>query len=262
MADPKDKAAAKAAKQEERAAKRAKRKNTRGQIKQAFDLQRKRDKKLIPLMILCVLGMGLLFFLIGLLFNGQWFMLVTGLLLGAVLAMFVFSRRLEKSMYEEVGNTPGAAAWTLENMRNSMGIVWLTKTAVAANQHMDTVHRVVGNPGVVLVGEGNPGRLKQLMSKERKRVDRLLAGVPIHEVYVGDGEGQTTVRNLQRTLLKLPKNYGKDEVYSLSAKLDAMDARSRGGQPAGLPGGPLPKGAQNMSGMNRRMRRMQERKGK
>lgn len=62
--------------------------------------------------------------------------------------------------------------------------------------------------------------------------------------------------------MKLPKNYGKDEVYSLSAKLDAMDARSRGGQPAGLPGGPLPKGAQNMSGMNRRMRRMQERKGK
>ncbi|SDL84286.1 protein of unknown function [Corynebacterium mycetoides] len=262
MADPKDKAAAKAAKQQERAAKRAKRKNTRSQIAQAFTMQRKRDKKLIPLMILCVLGMGLLFFLIGLLFNAEWFMLVTGLLLGAVLAMFVFSRRLEASMYDEVGDTPGAAAWTLENMRNTMGIVWLTKTAVAANTQMDTVHRVVGNPGVVLVGEGNANRLKPLMSREHKRVDKLLAGVPIHEVYVGDGEGQTAVRDLQKTLLKLPKNYKKDEVYSISAKLDAMDARTRPGQPAGLPGGPLPRGAQSMSGMNRRMRRMQERKGK
>ena len=77
MADPKNKAASKAAKSEERAAKRAKRKNTRGQIWQAFKMQRERDNKLIPLMILCVLGVGLLFFLIGLLFNAEWFMLVT-----------------------------------------------------------------------------------------------------------------------------------------------------------------------------------------
>ena len=60
MADPKNKAASKAAKSEERAAKRAKRKNTRGQIWQAFKMQRERDNKLIPLMILCVLGVGLL----------------------------------------------------------------------------------------------------------------------------------------------------------------------------------------------------------
>ena len=165
-------------------------------------------------------------------------------------------------MYAEVADTPGAAAWSLENMRNTMGIVWVTKTAVAANPQLDTVHRVVGNPGVVLVGEGNVNRLKPLMAKERKRVDRLLAGVPIHEVFVGDGEGQTSIRDLQKTLLKLPKNYKKDEVYALSTKLDAMDARSRPGQPAGLPGGPLPKGAQSMSGMNRKMRRMQQRQGK
>lgn len=257
-----DKAAAKAAKKEERAAKRAKSKATRGQLKQAFDIQRKRDKALVPIMVACILGGGLLFFLLGMWWGWKWFWLVMGLILGAVLAMFIFSRRLEKSMYEEVGDTPGAAGWTLENMRNTMGIVWLTKTGVQANTHMDTVHRVVGNPGVVLVGEGDPKRLKPLMQKERKRVERLLAGVPVFEVYAGEGEGQVRTRDLQKHLLKLPKNYQKDEVYNLSAKLDAMDSRTRGGQPAGLPGGPLPKQAQNMAGMNRKMRRMQERKGK
>ncbi|MBL7286327.1 DUF4191 domain-containing protein [Corynebacterium godavarianum] len=262
MAKQDDKAAAKAAKKEERAAKRAKSKQTRSQVWQAFKMQKERDKALIPIMLGSVLGVGLLFFLIGLLWGGEWFMLVIGLLLGAVLAMWLFSRRLEKSMYDEVGDTPGAAGWTLENMRNTMGIVWLTKNGVQANTHMDTIHRVVGNPGVVLVGEGNPNRLKPMMAKEHKRVDRLLAGVPIHEVYAGDGEDQVPVRDLQKHLLKLPKNYKKDEVYSLNAKLEAMDTRKGPGQVAGMPGGPMPRQAQNMAGMNRRMRRMQQRKGK
>ena len=187
MAKEDSKAAAKAAKKEARAAKRAKGKQTRGQLIQAFNIQRKRDKMLIPIMLACVFGVALAFFLLGLLWSGQWYMLVLGLLLGVVLAMFVFSRRLEASMYDEVGDTPGAAGWTLENMRNTMGIVWLTKTGVQANTHMDTVHRVVGNPGVVLVGEGNPNRLKSLMAKEHKRVDRLLAGAPIYEVYACEG---------------------------------------------------------------------------
>lgn len=259
--DKKATAAEKAAKKEQRSAKRTQRKQTRSQIWQAFNLQRKRDKKLIPLMLAAILGVGLLFFLIGLLFNGQWFMLVLGLLFGFVLAMFIFTRRLEGSMYDEVGDTPGAAGWTLENMRNTMGIVWLTKTGVAANPQMDTVHRVVGNPGIILVGEGDEKRLKPMMEKERKRIDRLVAGVPIHEVFVGSGEGQVPPKKLQRHLLKLPKNYAKDEVYAINAKLEAMD-NIRGGQRAGLPKGPMPHQAQNMAGMNRKMRRMQQRKGK
>ena len=82
MAKTQDKEAAKAAKKEQRAAKRAKGKATRSQLKQAFDIQRKRDKALIPIMLACVLGGGLLFFLLGLWWGAKWFWLIMGLILG------------------------------------------------------------------------------------------------------------------------------------------------------------------------------------
>lgn len=262
MADAKKaKAAEKAARQEERAAKRAKRKQTRSQLWQAFKLQKEHDKALIPLMLLSVVGVALIFFIIGSFWGGQWWMLIMGIALGVLLAMFIFTRRLENSMYERVGNEPGAAAWRLENLRNSMGVVWRTKTGVAATTHMDAVHRVIGIPGIVLVGEGSPHRLKPLMRQQHKRLNRLLADVPIHEIYVGDGEGQVPVKKLQTALVKLPRVYRKDDVYSIAAKVEAMDGVGASPtSPAGLPKGPLPKGAK-MSGMNRRARRMNQRRG-
>lgn len=261
-ADPK-KQAEKAAAKEARKAKRAKRTQTWKQMWQAFNILRKQDKKLIPLMIIVLLGTMLVMFLIGLIWNGHWFMLILGIPLGAVLAMLLFSKRLERSMYERVEDETGAGGWALENMRNTIGVAWVTKTGVAGTTQMDVVHRVVGNPGVVLVGEGNRNRLKPLMKQQAKRIDRVLGGVPIHEVYVGkDTEaGEVPLQKLQRHMLKFPRNYRKNEVHGLAARLDALD-HVKGGQQQGLPKGPMPKQAQNISGMNRRMRRASERRGK
>ena len=55
---------------------------------------------------------------------------------------------------------------------------------------MDVVHRAVGRPGVVLVGEGSPTRLPSLLAAEKKRVARVAFDVPIHDFQVGDGQGQ------------------------------------------------------------------------
>ncbi|TNL99440.1 DUF4191 domain-containing protein [Corynebacterium tapiri] len=260
---PASQAVEKSAKKEARAAKRAQRGQTFKQMWQAFNMLRKRDSKLVPLMLLTIVGTALLFFLVGLLWNGQWFMLVLGILLGVVLSMLVFTKRLEASMYDQVSDQKGAAGWALENMRNTMGIAWITQTGVAGTKQLDVVHRVVGNPGVVLVGEGNRNRLRPLMTQQAKRVDKVLGGVPVYEVFVGEDEekGEVPLKKLQRHMLKLPRNYKKDEVYSLNAKLEAIDS-SRAGQPQGLPKGPLPGQAQSMAGMNRRMRRAAERRGK
>lgn len=254
MADGKkkvDRAALKASEKEAKAAKRAERKRNRQQMWQAFNMQRKRDKALVPIMIASVLGMALVFFLIGLLFHGQWFMLILGLALGIMLAMWLFTKRLEKSVYDEASDKPGAAAWALENLRSGPGMMWKSKTGVAANTHMDAVHRVVGNPGIVLVGEGEMHRVKPLLEQQKKRLSRI-AQAPIYEIYAGEGEGQVPIRRLQRELMKLPRNIKKDEAYELAARLESMDSTTAAGP--GLPKGPMPKGGK-MSGMNRRARR-------
>ncbi|OFR65568.1 DUF4191 domain-containing protein [Corynebacterium sp. HMSC078H07] len=255
-----DKASLKEAKKQERAAKRAQRKQNWSQMWQAFNMQRKQDKALIPIMLAAFLGMGLLFFLIGMLFNGQWFMLILGLGIGAILAMFLFTRRLERDMYKKVEDQPGAAGWALEQqLRNTVGVIWKVKTGVAATRQQDLIHRVIGNSGVIFVIEGDRKRVGPTLNRLKKRVDRLAGGVPVYEVFVGNGEDEVPVSKLRSHILKLPRNYNKNETYDNIRRIEAMDDLP--GTTPGLPKGPMPRQAQNMSGMNRRMRRMQERKG-
>lgn len=255
-----DKASLKEAKKQERAAKRAQRKQNWSQMWQAFNMQRKQDKALIPIMLAAFLGMGLLFFLIGKLFNGQWFMLILGLGIGALLAMFLFTRRLERDMYKKVEDQPGAAGWALEQqLRNTVGVVWKVKTGVAATRQQDLIHRVIGNSGVIFVVEGDRKRVGPTLNRLKKRVDRLAGGVPVYEVFVGNGENEVPVSKLRSHIMKLPRNYNKNETYDNIRRIEAMDDLP--GTTPGLPKGPMPRQAQNMSGMNRRMRRMQERKG-
>lgn len=258
MADAK-KQAAKAAKKEVAAAKRARRKETRSQMWQVFNMQRKQDKALIPLMLLAVLGIPLILFLLGMLWGGQWWMLPIGIIAGVLAAMFIFTRRVERDVFKRAEGQAGAAGWAVENLRSGVGMTWRTKTAVAMTTQMDAVHRVVGLSGVVLVGEGAAHRLKPLMAQQRKRLNRVAPGVPVYEIITGTGEGEVPIGKLQRELVKLPRNYKKNEVAALAARIEAMDHIGNG-PGAALPKGPMPKGAK-MSGMNRRARRQAERKG-
>lgn len=254
MANP-DKQAAKA----EKARKRAKRRETWSQMWQAFKIQREQDSKLVPLMVLCIVGCAVAFYLLGLLWGGEWFMLVTGIIVGATLAMWVFSRRLQNSVYDKASDQRGAAGWALDNMRSGFGVAWKVKQNVAMNSHMDLVHRVVGVCGVVLVGEGDPRRLDILFKQQTKRINALAPGVPVETLIVGEEEGQVPLRKLQSTLVRKGRTYKKDDVYAIAARLEAMDAQADRMQ--GLPKGPLPKGGK-VSGMNRRARRHAERQNK
>lgn len=249
----------KAFKKAQRQAKRAQRKQTWGQMWQAFKLLKGRDKKLIPLMALGFFGPILVLLLIGLALGGiwVWFLPLLGIMIGATVAMWIFSTRLQNSFYAEAEGQAGAAAWALDNIRSGVGMIWHVKTGVVANQHMDAVHRVVGNPGIVLVGEGDEQRVRAMMAREKRTLARIVGETPIYEVMAGSAEGQVPAKRLQRELLRFPRNYNKDEATAIDRKLRTMDA-NRDAR-AGLPKGPMPKGA-STAGMNRRARRAAERK--
>ncbi len=116
---------------------------------------------------------------------------------------------------------------------------------IAVNKSSDLVHRVVGPPGIVLVGEGNPNRLKALMANERKRHERMLSDVPVHEIVLGDGEGEVPLRKLARTVSKMKREVRPAEITEILGRLRAVDA-SRSAMP--IPKGPVPTSMKGMRG--------------
>jgi hypothetical protein len=230
------------------AAKRAKReasKQRRKQIFEAFRMQRREDKALIPLMVGAVLLGAAVAFALGLIWDMQWLFLPLGIAIGALGAVLIFGRRVQRTVYTRAEGQPGAAGWALENMRGR----WRVTTSIAGTTHLDAVHRVIGLPGVVLVAEGAPHRVKTLLAQEKKRTSRVVGSVPIYDVIVGNEEGQVPLAQLQRHLTKLPRNIDGKQIDSLESRLAALGSRA-----AAMPKGPLPAGAK-MRSVQRTVRR-------
>jgi hypothetical protein len=96
------------------------------------------------------------------------------------------------------------------------------------------VHRVSGKAGIILVGEGGFG-VKSLILDEKRKMERFLSGVPVTEVIVGDGEGQVSIRKLQKHLKKLPKKLSTVQLREVRARV-----KSVGGLNLPMPKGPMP----------------------
>ena len=103
---------------------------------------------------------------------------------------------------------------------------WRVTVGVDGNTHLDAVHRVIGRPGIVLVGEGAPHRVKGLIAQQKKRIARVVGQTPIYEVVVGNEEGQIPLGKLQRHLTKLPRNISPKDMESLEVRLAALGSRT------------------------------------
>lgn len=236
------------AKREKTAGNTGKRRQTFERVKQifeAFRMQRREDRLLLPLMLGAFLGAVVVVFLVGLIFNLEWAVLPVGIALGVLGAVIVFGRRVQANVYRKADGQPGAAGWALENLRGR----WVLTQAVAGTSQLDAVHRMIGQPGIVLVGEGAPHRVKSLMAQEKKRVARLVGETPIYEIMVGNEEGQVPLRKLNAHVARLPRNINSGQVDALEGRLNALASR---GNP--IPKGPVPQGAK-MRNVQRAMRR-------
>ncbi|MER7080029.1 protein of unknown function [Saccharopolyspora kobensis] len=236
-----DKAAKKAAAKERRKA-------TRGRFKQileVFKMQRREDKLLLPLMLGVFLGVTAAIFLLGMIWGLHWVFLPVGLAFGLLGAVILFGRRVQSSVYRKADGQPGAAGWALDNLRGR----WVLTQAVSGTAQLDAVHRLIGRPGIVLVGEGAPHRVKSLMAQEKKRVARLVGETPIYEIVVGNEENQVPLAKLQQRITKLPRNIGPAQIDSIENRLAALANRGNA-----MPKGPVPQGAK-MRNVSRAVRR-------
>jgi hypothetical protein len=250
MAKPRTAAENKAARAAAQAERKAASRERRTQLWQAFNLQRKQDKRLLPYMIGAFVLIVAAAVTASVLLGGTFTMITLiplGVMLGALVAFIIFGRRAQKSVYRQAEGQTGAAAWVLDNLRGK----WRVSPGVAATGHFDAVHRVIGRPGVIFVGEGSATRVKPLLAQEKKRTARLVGDVPIYDIVVGNGEGEVPLGKLERHLTRLPANITVKQMDTLESRLAALGSRAGAGV---MPKGPLPN-AGKMKGVQRTVRR-------
>ncbi len=201
------------------------------QIIMVAGVVRKHDRKALPIVIGAGAGVLAVFIVVGLIVGLAGFLIPLGVLSGIAAMMILFGRYAQSAQYAAFAGQPGAAAAIVQSMRGN----WTVTPAIAGNRNMDIIHRVVGRPGVILIGEGAPNGLASLMSAEKKRISRIAYGVPIIELQIGESNGQIPISKLQRKLMRLPRDLKPGAVTDLNNRLKALPSSLQ------APRGPMPR---------------------
>lgn len=197
----------------------------------AFKATREADSRFLPLVLGIPMAVLAVCVLVGALTGALWIGVGAGVMLALSAALIVFGRLASATQLRAIEGQPGAAAAVLQTMRGA----WIVTPAAAFTRKQDFVHRVVGRPGVVLVGEGSPARVAQMLKQEHRKVARAAGEVPVHEVSVGNREGQVPLSKLHTHVARLPRSMKARQVGPLDTRLAAL-----GSQDMPLPKGPLP----------------------
>ncbi|GGM66173.1 DUF4191 domain-containing protein [Dactylosporangium sucinum] len=214
------------------------------QIGMVFSFTAKRDKLFLPLVI-TVIAVPLI--VVGVLFGIgvlSWIWLPMGILLALLGTVIVLNLRSQKAMMKEAEGQPGAAASIIENMRGD----WRVTPAVASTTQFDMVHLIIGRPGVILLGEGNPSRVKGLINQERRRLVKVIGNADLRDFMIGNEEGQLPLAKLRSTLVRLPRTITGKDVNALDKRLKALSARPQ------MPRGAMPKNMKPPKGAFKAMR--------
>lgn len=146
-------------------------------------------------------------------------------------------------MYARLEGQVGGGYAALTMLRRG----WTVTQAVGVEPRSQTlVHRVVGPPGVVLVGEGNsPSKVRSLLASTKRTHARVLGEVPITTVVAGNGEDEVPLPQLTKHVTKIGRKVAGPEITDILNRLKAVDA-TRGTMP--IPKGPVPTSMKGMRG--------------
>lgn len=203
------------------------------QIREAYRITHEHDRRL-PFLLLAAFGVPATLGTVAGVLLGQWFSLpVLGLMVGLLLAMIVLVRRTKRATFIRYAGQPGSAEVALSMLPKK----WVSSPVVTATKHQDVVHRTLGPAGIVLIGEGEPGRLRPLLASEQKKHENVAYGVPVTTLLMGDRANQVPLDRLTKHIQKLPKAIEAHQITEVRNRLRALDA-VRPKLP--MPKGPVP----------------------
>lgn len=199
-----------------------------GRMKQMLDvfkMTRRSDPSVVWLMLLVFLGVIALALIISFFFfNNNWITaLILGIPLGLLGALLILSRRAERAAFSQIEGKPGASGAALNTLRRG----WIVEEQpVAVNpRSQDAIFRAVGRPGVVLVTEGAPHRVRTLVEAERKKLGRILPNVSVHVIQSGREEGQVELSKVAKQVKKLKNELTKAEVSAVSKRIASLGGK-------------------------------------
>ncbi|AEV82503.1 hypothetical protein ACWT_1485 [Actinoplanes sp. SE50] len=213
------------------------------QIGQVFSFTAKQDKWFVPLVLAAVL-IPIALTVVAVLLGWGVLFIPVGILVTVLAVLIVLNLRSNTAMMNVAEGQPGAAASLMENMRGD----WRVRPAASSTTQFDMVHVVIGRPGVILLAEGHPQRVKALLGQEKKRLSKVIGNAPLYDYVIGSEEGQLPVRKLRTTMLKLPRNLTGKDVNALDTRLSALMARPQ------MPKGAIPKNMRPSKGAFRQQR--------
>ncbi|MFZ9101957.1 MAG: DUF4191 domain-containing protein [Pontimonas sp.] len=196
------------------------------QLWRVFQMTRKADKALVPILIVAfvvpvVLGIVLPLTIIPSGIFGLVLWIITGVLGGVLLALVILGNRAETMAYKQIEGQSGAVGAVLQN---GLRRAWQAQEyPVAVNPRTrDAVYRAVGKCGVVLISEGSKARAQKLINDERRHVQRAVPQVTIHVLHVGSEDDAVSLKGLRKAMNKLKKELNKAEVLAVANRLESL----------------------------------------
>ncbi len=160
---------------------------------------------------------------------------ITGVTSGLLIAMIIMSRRAERSAYKQIEGQAGAVSAVLNSqVRRSWRV---NPTPIAINpKSREAVYRMIGKPGVVLIGEGSSARVSQMLQDEARKIQKIAPGVTIHQLKITTDDTGVRIYNLLKTVYKLKKTLSRAEVTAVGNRVESLGGFSM----------PIPKGIDPM----------------
>ncbi|MGW9551727.1 DUF4191 domain-containing protein [Citricoccus zhacaiensis] len=200
------------------------------QLREVFSMTRAHDPKVVLWMALAFVGALVVGLVVGLLLNNWITWLLIAIPFGLLAAVIIMNRMAERAAFARIDGRPGAAGAALSTLRR--GWIVPEQPVAVSPKTQDAVFRAVGRPGVVLITEGPTTRVRPLVEKERKNMQRFLPNVPIQVLATGHGADQVELHDLAKTLKRMKKTLTKQEVQAVDKRLNSLGSTKM----------PIPKG--------------------